>query len=64
MGAPGSTEDGARTMTYLASTDDAIGTAKYWASMRPTSCHKAALDEHKQDELLRICADMSGVALP
>jgi NAD(P)-dependent dehydrogenase (short-subunit alcohol dehydrogenase family) len=63
-GAPGSAERGAETQIYLAKPDNEVGTGGYWANVRQTKPKAAATDVAKQDEFLKICEQLSGVALP
>lgn len=37
---------------------------KYFFHLRPRAAHPAASDEAMQEELLRVCAERSGVAFP
>ena len=64
--APGSTQSGADTLVDLAapSGGKAIGTGKYFSGRKVTSPHPTALDESKQDELMRIYEELSGVKFP
>lgn len=64
MGAPGDAEEGAMTGIHLAGAQTQVGSGRYWSDMQPTSCHVAASDVAKQEELLRVCSELSGVALP
>ncbi|KAK0513607.1 hypothetical protein JMJ35_003971 [Cladonia borealis] len=63
-GAPGNAEKGARTQIHLAGTKEATGSGKYWIDLRPSKAHPAAGDVAKQEEFLRICEGLTGVAFP
>ena len=64
--APGSAKKGAQTPTWLASSEPKeTGTGKYYASSgRTQALHPGAKDERTQEELLKICEKISGVAWP
>jgi hypothetical protein len=69
MGGPGAPDDlaaGAITQTWLAVSDepDANTTGGYFYHQKPASVLGAARDAALQDELLTLCAELSGVALP
>jgi NAD(P)-dependent dehydrogenase (short-subunit alcohol dehydrogenase family) len=65
-GAPDDLEQGARTQVWLAVSDDpaARASGRYFFHRRPRPAHAAASDERFQEELLRACAERSGVAFP
>lgn len=65
-GAPEDLEEGASTQAWLAVSDDpeAKTTGGYFYHRRPASFLDAARDVAKQDELLALCARLSGVELP
>lgn len=63
MGAPGSAERGAETQVQLA-VGDGFGSGGYWASRKPASTHAAAGDIQLQEEYLKICERLSGIAFP
>lgn len=63
-GAPGSAEKGARTQIYLAGTKENTGSGRYWNDTKPSKAHPAAGDVAKQEEFLRICESLAGVAFP
>jgi NAD(P)-dependent dehydrogenase (short-subunit alcohol dehydrogenase family) len=65
-GAPDDLEQGYRTQTWLATTDDAAATAtgEYFYHMRPRKSHPATRDERCQDKLLDACERFSGISLP
>jgi NAD(P)-dependent dehydrogenase (short-subunit alcohol dehydrogenase family) len=65
-GAPDDLEAGAATQVWLAVSDDPAArvSGKYLHHQRPRPAHPAASDVAFQEELLRACAAISGVALP
>ncbi|KAI9717193.1 MAG: hypothetical protein M1828_007386 [Chrysothrix sp. TS-e1954] len=66
MSAPGSTQDGADRLVYLAALGQgkSVGTGLYYARNRPTQPQPAALDEKKQDELMSMYEKLSGISFP
>ncbi|HYD40454.1 MAG TPA: SDR family NAD(P)-dependent oxidoreductase [Anaeromyxobacter sp.] len=65
-GAPDDLEEGARTQVWLAVSDDAGArvSGRYFFHLRQRAAHRAASDEAVQEELLRVCAERSGVPFP
>lgn len=66
-GAPGSTSTPAKAIAAFAAEQSAVAdkTGVYFSASRgATSPHKAASSEGKQEEYLRICAELSGVEFP
>lgn len=67
-GAPGEVEKGADTATWMAGGGEnetkERGSGKFWANRRTKTPHSAAQDESKQDQLMGICAQVSGVPFP
>ena len=65
-GAPDDLEAGARTQVWLAVSDDAAArvSGRYFFHQRLRAAHPAASDEAVQEELLRVCAERSGVVFP
>jgi NAD(P)-dependent dehydrogenase (short-subunit alcohol dehydrogenase family) len=65
-GAPDDLEEGARTQVWLAVSDDAAArvSGRYFFHLRQRAAHPAASDEAVQEELLRVCAERSGVPFP
>ena len=63
-GAPGNAEKGARTQVHLAGTKKVTGSGRYWVDLNPCKAHPAAGDVAKQEEFLRICEGLTGVAFP
>ena len=63
-GAPGDAEKGARTQIHLAETKENTGSGRYWVNLKPSKAHPAAEDVAKQEEFLRICEGLTGVAFP
>lgn len=70
MGAPGDAEVGARTQVMLAVGDEdeqeggRTGSGRYWSGGKPKQPHKDAGDVEKQEEYLKLCESVSGVARP
>lgn len=69
MGGPGAPDDldkGSETQAWLAVSDDTAAqvTGEYFFHQRPKKASAAARDTGLQDQLLDICAKLSGVALP
>lgn len=69
MGGPGAPDDidlGSVTQTWLAVSDDPAATVSghYFYHQREEQPNAAALDLDVQDELLRCCAELTGVELP
>ncbi|KAF2222236.1 putative daunorubicin C-13 ketoreductase [Elsinoe ampelina] len=62
-GAPGTADQGADTLTWLASGNGAVSGQLYKAR-KVSKPHKAAQDVNKQEEFLGICEQLSGVRLP
>ena len=62
--APGNATEGASTQIYLAGTQDKLGTGRFWAGMRVGNPHGEAQNVEKQEQLLKICEDFTGVAFP
>lgn len=65
-GAPGDADEGAKTQTFLAgaSKDEDLGSGRYWVGGKVGTPHVAAGDVEKQEELLRVCGELSGVKFP
>lgn len=65
-GAPGSLAEGVDTQFWLATSDDpaALVTGRLFHDRRQQQAHPAAYDHSFQDELLRVCEQVSGVSLP
>ncbi|KAI9708476.1 MAG: hypothetical protein M1820_003937 [Bogoriella megaspora] len=63
-GAPGDAERGAETQAHLAGAKEDVGSGRYWVNVRPTKAVAAANDVGKQEELLKIYEELSGIALP
>jgi NAD(P)-dependent dehydrogenase (short-subunit alcohol dehydrogenase family) len=64
-GAPDSVEEGAATQVWLATAPEAEGeTGGYWNRLRRGQPRAEAADPALQDELLELCARLSGVTLP
>jgi NAD(P)-dependent dehydrogenase (short-subunit alcohol dehydrogenase family) len=65
-GAPDDLEQGYRTQTWLATSDDAAATVtgEYFYHMRPRKPHPATRDERCQDMLLDACERFSRIRLP
>ena len=65
-GAPDDLEQGYRTQTWLATSDDAAATVtgEYFYHTRPRKPHPATRDERCQDKLLDACEKFSGISLP
>jgi NAD(P)-dependent dehydrogenase (short-subunit alcohol dehydrogenase family) len=69
MGGSGATDDlpeGAETQIWLATSDDpaATGTGRYLKRRRELRANPLAYREDLQEQLLAICADLSGAKLP
>ncbi len=69
MGGPGATDElpaGAETQIWLATSDEpaATGTGRYFKRRRELRANPAAYREDLQEELLGVCAELSGVKLP
>jgi hypothetical protein len=63
--APGSMKKAAELLSWLATHDrKETGSGKYHVAQHQKSLHKAANDEKVQEELLKICGDISGVPFP
>jgi NAD(P)-dependent dehydrogenase (short-subunit alcohol dehydrogenase family) len=63
MGGPDAPDDlgqGADTQVWLAVAPDADTTGGYFFHLQPSETHAAAHDERLQDELLEVCAELSG----
>ena len=63
-GAPGNAEKGARTQVHLAGAKENTGSGRYWVDLKPSRAHSAAGYVAKQEEFLRICEGLTGVAFP
>ena len=63
-GAPADAQQGARTQAHLADPKQNVGSGRYWANMQPSKVHTGAQDVGKQEEFLKICEKLSGVAFP
>ena len=63
-GAPGNAEKGVRTQVHLAGAKENTGSGRYWVDLKPSRAHPAAGDMAKQEEFLRICESLTGVAFP
>jgi NAD(P)-dependent dehydrogenase (short-subunit alcohol dehydrogenase family) len=65
-GAPDDLEQGYRTQTWLAISDDPPATVngEYFYHMRPRKPHPATRDERCQDKLLDACERFSGISFP
>lgn len=63
--APGDLDDGCRTQAWLSISDDAAAcvSGKYFHFMRQQAPDPRAHDESLQDQLIEICARLSGVSL-
>ena len=61
--APGSAEEGSKTLVDLAA-GKSVGTAKYYSERQVATPHPAALDEGKQDELMGIYESLSDIKFP
>ena len=69
MGGPGATDElpaGAETQLWLATSDEpaALVTARYFKRRRDLRANPAAYREDLQEQLLSVCAELSGVKLP
>ena len=69
MGGPGATDElpaGAETQVWLATSDEpaATVTGRYFKRRRELRAHPKAYDEDRQEQLLAVCAELSGVKLP
>lgn len=69
MGGPSATDDlaqGAVTQAWLAVGEDPATniSSGYFYHRQPRETHPAAHDEQLQDELLTLCAELSGISLP
>jgi NAD(P)-dependent dehydrogenase (short-subunit alcohol dehydrogenase family) len=69
MGGPGATDDlaqGHLTQAWLAMSDDppALSTAGYFYHLKPRAPNPQASDVALQEQLLGICREVSGIALP
>ena len=69
MGGPAATDElpeGGDTQVWLATSDDAEATVTgtYFKRRRPLRANPQAYDESLQEELLAVCAELSGVKLP
>ena len=62
--APGDADEGARTQIHLAEPEQKVGSGGYWVDMKPTKMHAGALDGGKQEKLLKICEELTGVVFP
>jgi NAD(P)-dependent dehydrogenase (short-subunit alcohol dehydrogenase family) len=64
-GAPDDFEEGYRTQTWLAVSDDptAMVSGRYWHHRRPQTPAKEALDPRFQDRLTARLAELTGVTL-
>ncbi|KAG8630717.1 hypothetical protein KVT40_002336 [Elsinoe batatas] len=62
-GAPGTADQGADTLAWLASGNGA-GSGQLYKSRKVVKPHKAAQDVKKQEEFLGICEQLSGVKFP
>jgi NAD(P)-dependent dehydrogenase (short-subunit alcohol dehydrogenase family) len=65
-GAPGTLAEGVDTQLWLAASDDAAGlvSGRLFYQRREQQAHPVAYDVPAQDDLLRVCEQASGVALP
>lgn len=65
-GAPVSIEEGSRTQTWLAVSQDkeALVSGRYFAHKQPRSCHPAAAEPAVQEKYLSECARLSGIVFP
>lgn len=69
MGGPGAPDDlelGPRTQAWLAvgRDQDCAVTGEYFFHQRPAQVHPAARSQRLQEDLLQLCADLTGTALP
>jgi hypothetical protein len=63
--APDSTAKGAELLIRLGEADPKeIGTGQYFAGSGVRKAHRAASDEKIQEQFLRVCEEISGVAFP
>lgn len=62
--APGDADEGAKTQTYLAGAKEEVGSGRYWSGMKVGTPHAEAGNVEKQEELLRICEELTGIGLP
>ena len=62
--APGDAEEGASTQIHLAGAKEKLGSGRYWLNMKAGEPHEAAHSVEKQEELLQICEDFTGVKFP
>lgn len=62
-GAPGTLAEGTDTQFWLATADE-IPTGQLFYNRHREAAHPAASDAQVQDELLRVCEQVSGVAMP
>ncbi|KAF2229135.1 short-chain dehydrogenase/reductase SDR [Viridothelium virens] len=62
--APGDPQAGARTQVHLTDPKQDVGSGRYWSDMKPIEPQAGANDIAKQEEFLKICQDLSGIAFP
>jgi NAD(P)-dependent dehydrogenase (short-subunit alcohol dehydrogenase family) len=64
--APDDLDQGHRTQVWLAASDDpaTIVTGKLFFHLKPRKPNPAALDEAKQEKLLAVCNEVSGIEMP
>ena len=62
--APGDATKGVSTQIHLAGAKEKLGSGRFWIDMNVGEPHVAAYSVEKQEELLRICEEFTGVAFP
>ena len=63
-GAPGDAVEGVKTQIHVAGATEKLGSGRFWIGMKVSEPHEAAYDVEKQEELLKICEEITGVAFP
>jgi hypothetical protein len=63
--APGDLKEGCHTQAWLSVSDDttACVSGKYFHHMRQQAPDPIAFDENRQDRLMEICTQLSGISL-
>ena len=62
--APGDAVEGASTQVHLAGSQESLGSGKYWVGMKVGNPHDEASNVEKQEKLLSLCEEFTGVAFP
>ena len=63
-GAPGNLDEGTETQVWLAISEEAKNTGRYYFHKKESRYQKAADDEKLQDRFLEICEKITGIGFP